>query len=311
MIQATFQRKHIAGLICMGCGLLLIGLFVFIWFMDPSADILDLLSGIAMGVIICLCAAVSLLHNYGAYLCIDETGNVRGKYHYFGKIHCHVSQISFATGHMNNLVLIQNDGTVHSIIGIDQPWLFANDVLKQLDFQDKQMPSELMAQYKKRKKAQVLSVLLTALFSVLMFVILFVAAALTGQREMEEFTKVDWWIFAEMMVVFFIDMCAMFYCAMKIGKHTPHLLQLQYQIHRRLIETQPLPGNPVKIYADANYTGRMVVCGFPQDASVYYIVERFGKKNTLDKIFQSEIFENIDCLTESVAALIDITDTIL
>ena len=146
----------------------------------------------------------------------------------------------------------------------------------------------------------------------LMFINIFITVFLTGEREMHEFSKTDWTVFAIMGVIEIATVIATFYFATKAGKNNIPIEKLHYEIQRRIIETQPLlPGNVIKVFADENYTGRIILYGYPNQSSVYYTVQKFASDYTFFKSYESEIFENVEQLADGFEALIDITEKVL
>ena len=85
---------------------------------------------------------------------------------------------------------------------------------------------------------------------------------------------------------------------------------MRYRLKGALIATLPLPLSNIKcIYTDENNTGRIIVCGFPQDNSVYYCIQEFTDIFSLETVYTSEIYENEDALpNEAFSAFIDISD---
>lgn len=146
----------------------------------------------------------------------------------------------------------------------------------------------------------------------LMFVNIFITVFLTGEREMHEFSKIDWTIFAIMGVIEIATVVTTFYFAGRTGKNNVPIEKLKYYIQRTIVETHPLlPGNVLKVFSDENYTGRLTLFGYPNDDSVYYIVQAFASDYTFFKSYESEIFESVEQLQDDFEALIDITEKVL
>ena len=145
-----------------------------------------------------------------------------------------------------------------------------------------------------------------------MFITLFATIYLTGARDLDEFGKIDWIIFAIMCVMEILIIIITFSFALKIGKTNIPIEKLQYDIQRRIIETKPLlPGNVIKVVTDENYSGRITLYGYPNQDSVYYVVQNIASDFTLFKSYESEIFENVEQLQDGLEELIDITKKLL
>ena len=74
-----------------------------------------------------------------------------------------------------------------------------------------------------------------------------------------------------------------------------------------------MPNNYVKsVYTDANYTGRVIVCGYPNDESVYFCIQEFTGHFVLETTYTSEICNSENELPEDLfTSMIDITSAVL
>ena len=103
-----------------------------------------------------------------------------------------------------------------------------------------------------------------------------------------------------------------FYCAKKTGENNIPIERLQYEIRRKIIETQPLlPGYVIAVYTDDDYGGRVTLFGDPDDSAVYYSVQNIDAEYNLVKVYASEAFENREVLADVLDTLIDITEKVL
>ena len=292
------------------CGLFFIGLYFFFNITDPTVSS-ENITVLIMGIIICLIAIPSWLLNLGAYIHIDET-TIKAKYHWFGKIDCKLSDVTFAVARVNTLIVQLKDGKTHTIIGIANSWTLASFIRRNMPFEITEQPEELMKKLNNLKSAKKKGLIYVCSGVALMFIIIFVTVFLTGEREMYEFSNTDWTIFAIMGVIEFAIVVATFYFAEKTGKNNVPIEKLQYEIQRRIIETKPLlPGFVIAVYAEENYTGRITLFGYPNDSAVYYSVQELDAEYNLVQGYTSETFENQDGLVDGFRSLIDITDKVL
>lgn len=146
-----------------------------------------------------------------------------------------------------------------------------------------------------------------------MFINIFIAVFLTGGKEMYDFSKLDWILFAVMGVIETLTLIATFYFAGKYGRQMLRIEHLKYRFKGAIIASQPLPsGNPIRIYTDENHTGRIIVFGYPNNEGVYYCVQEFSESEfRLDIVHTSKIYESEEVLTEEETGLyifIDITE---
>lgn len=264
-----------------------------------------------MGIIICVVVIPSWLLNLGAFICIDDD-SIKAKYHWFGKIDCNLSDVTFAVARVNTLIVQLKDGKTHTIMGIANSWPLASFIKRNISFDVTEQPETLIEELKNLKSAKKKGLVYVCTGLVLMFVNIFITVFLTGERELHEFSTKDWTIFAIMGVIEFAIVVATFYFAGKTGKNNVPIEKLQYEIQRRIIETKPLlPGFVIAVYTNDNYTGRITLFGYPNDSAVYYSVQELDAGYNLVQEYTSEIFENQDGLADGFRSLIDITDKLL
>ena len=292
------------------CGLAFIGMYIFLNIVDPEVTS-ELLTFLIAGIMICLVVIPSWLLNFGAFVHIDEN-SIKAKYHWFGKIDCNLSDVTFAVARVNTLIIQLKDGKTHTIMGIENSWPLASIIRRNIPFEVTEQPEILMEKLNNLKATKKNGLIYVCSGVALMFVIIFVTVFLTGEREMHEFSNIDWTIFAIMVATEIATAVATFYFAGKTGKNNVPIEKLQYSIQRRIIETKPLlPGFVIAVYTDDNYTGRITLFGYPHDSAVYYSVQELDAGYNLVQEYTSEIFENQDGLVDGFRSLIDITDKLL
>ena len=176
----------------------------------------------------------------------------------------------FAVARVNTLIIQLKDGKTHTIMGIENSWPLASIIRRNMSFEVTEQPEALMEKLNNLKATKMNGLIYVCSGVALMFVIIFITVFLTGEREMHEFNNIDWTIFAIMVAAEIATAVATFYFAGKTGKNNIPIDKLQYEIQRRIIETQPLlPGFVIAVYTDENYTGRITLFGYPNDSAVY------------------------------------------
>ena len=292
------------------CGLFFIGLYIFLNIVDPEATS-ELLTFLIMGILIILVVIPSWLLNFGAFIHIDET-KIKAKYHWFGKIDCKLSDVVFTVARVNTLIIQLKDGKTHTIMGIENSWPLASIIRRNMPFEVTEQPEILMEKLNNLKATKKNGLIYVCSGVALMFVIIFVTVFLTDEREMHEFSNIDWTIFTIMVAAEIATTVATFYFAKKTGKNNIPIEKLQYEIQRRIIETQPLlPGFVIAVYTDENYTGRITLFGYPHDSAVYYSVQEFASDYTLFRAYTSDVYDSQEELPADFETLIDITDKVL
>ena len=105
---------------------------------------------------------------------------------------------------------------------------------------------------------------------------------------------------------------ATFYFARKAGKYNIPIHKQKYAIRRTIIETESLlPGNVLKVFSDENYIARIALFGYPKCNNIYYTVEEFASDYNLTKVYESEIFEDLEQISSELESLIDITEKVV
>ena len=311
-MEGIFLRKkfNIWLFLLFVCGLFFIGLYIFLNIVDPKATS-ELLTFLIMGILIILVVIPSWLLNFGAFIHIDED-SIKAKYHWFGKIDCNLSDVVFAVARVNALIIQLKDGKTHTIMGIENSWPLASIIRRNMSFEVTEQPEILMEKLNNLKATKKNGLIYVCSGVALMFVIIFVTVFLTGEREMHEFSNIDWTIFTIMVATEIATAVATFYFAGKTGKNNIPIEKLQYTIQRRIIETQPLlPGFVIAVYTDENYTGRITLFGYPHDSAVYYSVQEFASDYTLSRAYTSDVYDSREELPADFETLIDITEKVL
>lgn len=311
-MEGMFLRKkfNIWLFLLFACGLLFIGLYIFLNIVDPVATS-ELLTFLIMGILIILVVIPSWLLNFGAFIHIDDD-SIKAKYHWFGKIDCKLSDVTFAVARGNTLIIQLKDGKTHTIMGVENSWPLASMIRRNMSFGVTEQPEVLMEKLNTLKSAKKKGLIYVCSGVALMFIIIFITVFLTGEREMHEFSNIDWTLFAIMVATEIATAVATFYFAGKTGKNNIPIEKLQYEIRRRNIETQPLlPGFVIAVYTDENYTGRITLFGHPNDSAVYYSVQEFTSDYMLFRTYTSGVYGSQEELPANFETLIDITDKVL
>ena len=263
---------------------------------QQRVDTGEVLSFLILGVLIGLVAILSMLMNRGAYIRIEEN-RIRAKYHWFGRLDCSIEDVQFVMPQINTLTVLLKSGKRHVIVGIENARALCAAIRK-LGFEPETAePDTLRQQLIRLQAARKKELWLTVGLGALMFANIFIAVALTGGKELRDFSSTDRILFAVMGLVELVTVIALFYWAVRCGKHQLPIEQLKYRLRGAIIVTDPLPSNTVKaVYTDENYTGRIVVCGFPNDESVYYCTQRVVDLMRLETTHTSAVHDSDDQL---------------
>lgn len=310
-MKGIFFRRNfnVTLLILFLVGLFFIGGYVSSAILNNEQAI-GSISYLIIGLFICAVVVPSWLMNYKAFITIDEA-SITAKYHWFGKINCKTSDVDFVVAGTNSLTISLKNGKTHIIMGIKNSFDICSYIRRYMSFEVVDQPEKLIQKLKKLRSAKRKNFIFVFVGIALMFINIFVAVFLTGGRDMHEFSKNDWIIFSIMVVVEITTVIATFYFANKAGKKDFLLAKLKYTVRRKIIETKPLlSGNAVKVFADEDYNRRITLFGFPNDASGYYTIQAFTDNYIFVKIFESEVFENMEQLSEVLEEFVDLTEYI-
>lgn len=305
------QKRLILPILCLVGGLFFIGIAIAMNVVESAVNtgwVFILLFGLAYTI----GGVAILLFNRGAALRVDED-HITAKYHWFGRLDCAIDHIAFVLPQLNTLRIRLKNGKQHVIMGIRNPWEVSAFVRRHGFALETETPDSLRPQLEQIQKSRKKELWWVIGLGVLMFANIFIAVLLTGARDMADFTDSDWTRFTIMGIIEVLTFLGFFYAASRCGKFLLPMEEMKYRLLGAVIASHPLPSNNVTgIYTDENYSGRIVVCGYPNDDSVYYYVEQFAKNFTLQTVHTSEVYKNaVELPDDGFSPLIDITFSII
>lgn len=307
MMKAVFKKKYFWNITCLLCGLFLIGFFAFIRVVDSeaaSAGYYDVI----LGSVICAFSLLFMLHNFKAYFIIDGR-HITGRYNWFRKLDFDCSDVMYAQFVDKTLTILLKDGKQHLITGIENTPAICFTLRRIMPFEPVKDIPKAMDELEQMKTLRRKRAIYLISGIALMFAYIFLAAALTGFRELHEFSHIDWFFFFLMVLVELATMFLVFYYASKTGKGNMPIERQKYGIRRSIVETSPLlPGYVKGVYTDENYSGRLTILGNPNDESVYYTVQEFDSNYHLQMVHKSETYKSIEDIPNGVDSLVDITE---
>jgi len=306
MLVGSFHKKRFGSKVCLLCGSLLILLFAFLKYADSQAGN-DVYFGILIGAGISMCGLLSMQFNRRAFVKI-ENHHISARYHWFGKLDCSLEDIAFSVAQINTLSILLKNGRRCVIMGIQNPWPLCSAIRRETFSLEKETPEALgrrlnaLQAVRKRELHWVLG------GCTLLFVNIGITVLLTGGRELRDFGKMDWIIFASMGVIEMLTLIGVFYIAQRCGRKLLPIEQIQYRLKGAMIASCPLPaGNVKQVYTDENRTGRIILFDFPNDEGVYYCVQEFMGSGGLETVFTSKVYESQEDLpSKEFSTLIDI-----
>ena len=282
-------------------------LFIILHFVLRSASTSErVLILLLIALLFCSIAELSILFNFNAYIHIDES-SVKARYHFFGKLDCNIKDIEFVLPQVNTLTILLKNGKRHVIMGVENSWQLSDYLRLQCFEIEKAPPDTIRQKYSHAQAALRRDVLLVFIGIVLLFSEIFVTVLLTNGRELYEFNNADKTTFSIMSCIGLFTLIGCFLAAEFAGKRLLPREQLKYRLRGAVVVSSPLPtNNIIAVYTDWDYSGRVVLCGFPNDESVYFCLQKFTEDFELKTTYTSKIYDSRDKLP-SEEQLIDIT----
>ena len=304
MVKAIFVKKYFASIFCLCCGLFLLVMFI----LCIINDVTDVIPGIIFASLYTIGSLISLFFNRKAELCIED-GHIKGKFHFFGKINCNVSDVEFALAQMNVLTVQLKNGKVYRIFGASNSWVLCSSIRRDIDYHLNESPEMLIKKLNICKSDRKKDIVYVCIGIALMFLYIFATTILTDWKDLSEFNKNEWVFFYIFCIAEVITLFVTMFIANKAGKKILSVEKAEYDVRRRMIETSALLlGNVIKIYSDGEYRIRITLFGYPNSDSVYYTVENLSYDYSLNKVNESQIFEDTKYLPEEFESLIDISE---
>lgn len=308
-MEGLFVRKKSAfacGL-AVPCGIFLIAMYVFLTITDPEAPG-ELVILLIMGIFAVLIPIPLLLHNHGAFVYVGEN-ELQAKYNWFASLDSSLDEVSFAVAKPLTLTILMKNGKRHVIMGLENPWELCAEIRRQIFRPETASPESIRKQLAelqtKRKKG------LRWVFGgvALMFALLAAILLWIFSKDFQEFSKSDWILLGLMGIMEAATVIGLFCAALHCGRLVPPMEALIYRLRGAIIASQPLPASKITaVYTDEGFSGRIAVCGFPKDESVYYCVQEINGSFELETVHTSEVFDSADKLPkDKFSPLMDIT----
>lgn len=246
--------------------------------------------------------------NRRACLCIDND-RIRAGYHWLGKLNCGLDEVAFAWPQVMMMTILLKNGKRYSIAWIENSFELCSEISRRIFFRETESPEVLrneLAQIRQKRRREIYWVIAG-------FVILFtdigLTVLLTGGKEMFEFSERDWVFFYTMALMMVGILIAVTVVARRCGHRLLELDHIRHRLYGAVVSAQPLPANRVRaVYTDEHYDGRLVVCGLPNEDSVYYCVQDFDENFRLVTVETSRFFNDLEELKRELPAeLLDIT----
>ena len=305
MIKGHLKKTY-SGILLILSGACLSGLFLFIRFVDSEATN-SIYWGVGAGAVFVLLGIGAWIVEQGVNIMV--IGNrVQARNQCLSKLDCDISEVeTVVDGYMGIDILLKN-GRNFSIMGVINAEIISEYIRSRITMDVGQSASILIGEIKQFQSKRKSSLFATVGALLMLFVNIFLLVAMTDARDLDQFTPSDWQKMLVMGILELITLSAAFWFAGRSGKYLHLIQRLKYRINRTLVETEPLPaGNAELVLTDEHYGGRIVVCGFPNDSSIYFTVQEVNGNYCLETIHTSAILEGYSDLPSELDDLMDIT----
>lgn len=306
-MNGQFIKKSTPNIVLLFASLALIGFTVFsivtVGF-QPDAHIFYL----CVGGFFLICNLFVLFSMHTARFYVAD-GWIYMRHFCFGRLNCPLCDIAFVVPQMNGLLILLKNGKRYNIMGLSNSHEIARHIRQRTFALETESPdalrSQLSALTAKRKKL----LYFACGGIVLMFAIIFITVALTGGRDIGEFSSADRIVLIVAGVVELIAIILLLGFANKAGHLLLPIAHIKYRLRNALIVSEPLPsGNVRSVYTDPNCFARLSVRYIPSATEMYFVVERVTSDHILCVHYESELFPDEETLLEQVDTSIDITN---
>lgn len=294
-MEGIFYKKGRGGVVVIGLGLLM-----------AVPAIVRLLPGgiangdkIAVSILSCIFGILLLTFgilmatvNHGAYFYM-EADHVAAKFNWFANYIWQYSDITSVNCGLATLRITMSSGKMYTIMGLVNADLLCAQLRKKI--RNPYDRNTLLEQWKKtgEQRKKMLALLMLGVIDVFGGIALCVA--LTGGRDLSDFTSSDWTIFGAFGVLELGLFVGMFVIAGRVGKLGQKHFSLRSDLERATLETAPLlPGKVLGVYMDDGYQERTTVFGYPDSEKVYFCVEKINENFELSCTYRSPLYDSIE-----------------
>ena len=265
---------------------------------------------VCFGFFISILCGGSLYVNRKAYIHVDAQG-ISAFCHIGLSLKCGFSDVSSVSYGGTGLNIQLNNGKKYSLIHLENADSLGKYIQKRIPRQsqavlDKNELIQAIPPLRKKRKYEGIGAVCAFL---LLIPVILLTSALTGWKDLSEFTSGDWSVFAAMACVSVILIVLSCILLRRFLRHTDALNEKLDALSRILLQASPLrPGNALKMYVDDDFhpSIRLTVYGYPNSGEVYFTVEQVSKNFELVCIHESKVYSGMDALAPEIADMTEI-----
>ncbi len=305
--KGSLRVYNIIGLIA---GVFLILFFGFILCAEPydaGEDLFGSIFFMCFGALVAVFCGISLYVDHKAFIHADDS-RVKAFCHFGLSLSCEISEIESVSYTGMELTLKLKTGRRYSLIYMKNAYDVGRYIRRRLPRKTEKTQSKetllaetmrLTQMWKQCGSALILSF-------VLWFAGIILTVWMTDWKDMSEFTRNDWVIFAAMTGICLIVMIVIVLLTRKTARLNVLLNEKRRLLARAILFGTPLrSGNVVAVFVDdVDDIGlRMTVYGYPNAEDVYYIVEQADRHGQLVCTHESHIYSNFSELAPELEGL--------
>lgn len=301
------KLQNILGLVC---GIILVMMFGFFNFVGAYETLDDRLASwffVIFGFLVAVLCAVSLYVNKRLFFRV-EGERITGYCQFGLSLDCALEDVKSVSYGGTGLSIRLKSGKKYNIMNLENACQLGSYIEKRLPREA--LPEEdeetLLARLAPLGKRRLRSGLGAVGCFVWLFASIFISSALTGWRELHQFSHQDWAIFWALAATGVLALAGFGILLRIYLLDTEKQNKLQGQLHQRILRTAPLrPGNVRQVFLDDELHGscRVTVYGIPNSKEVYFTVEALGADRQLQCVHESPLYPDYEALEPELEGL--------
>lgn len=308
--QKFLKFQNILGLVSGIILILLFGFFVAIGEFDTLDTQIASWFFLFFGFFTVILCSVSLYVNQRVYIHVDEE-TISAFCHLGLTLHCNLSDVSGVSYGGAGLNIKLKNGKKYNLMYLENAYAMGKYIQRRITSESaapvgKEQLLEMVPSLKKRCIQKGITSIVCFL---LLFPEIFLAAALTGWKDLDDFHSGNWTVFTIMACVGVITIAVSCVLLRRCLLDTEELNKLQGMLYQTILRTSPIqPGNAIKLFIDDNVSDsfRLTVYGYPNSEEVYFTIEQVNQNFECECIHISKVYPCIDDLAPEIIGLTEI-----
>lgn len=308
--QRFTKVYNIIGLISGAFLALLFGFFIYIGESSTLDYVIVSYFFIFFGVFISILCGISLYVNLKAHIHVDEQ-KISAFCHFGLSLECDLSDVDSVSYGGAGLYIQLKSGKKYNLMNLENAYQIGKYIQKRISPKtlislDKDELLAAIPPLRKKRNCEGISSIFCFL---LVFPGIFLTSALTGWKDLHEFSSYDWTVFTIMAGIGVITIVVFCMLLRKYLLHTDELNKIQGTLYQIILQTAPVqPGNAIKLFIDDDtYASiRLTIYGYPNSDEVYFTVEQVNQSFEIECIHTSRIYSNINELSPEVEDMTEI-----